>query len=128
MNEDVKKRWITRLRSGQDEQATSYLRTDEGMCCLGVLTEIAVEDGVIDPPEAECGIFYYSGYEKHTLPGPVARWGGLTHDNPTVTAVVTQRNGIVLDRPEEVTVPIAELNDLHGYTFPMLADVIESQL
>ena len=116
MNEDIKVRWTARLRSGQDEQTKSVLRNlDDGKCCLGVLCEIAVEDGVIEAPywaEHRDGYAYGSGDEADavaTLPRSVWEWAGLPDANPDAP-----RTGVTL----------AALND-KGFTFAQLADLID---
>ncbi len=36
-----RRKWVEALRSGKYRQAKSRLRTDKGMCCLGVLAAVA---------------------------------------------------------------------------------------
>jgi hypothetical protein len=40
MNPEVKQKWIAALRSGKYKQGTSWLRTNKGYCCLGVLSDL----------------------------------------------------------------------------------------
>ena len=48
MKQEIKQQWATALRSGKYAQGQAYLRNDrDEMCCLGVLSELAVEAGVI---------------------------------------------------------------------------------
>lgn len=54
MKEDIAKRWIAALRSGKYKQTVEQLQKsthgyeteDCGFCCLGVLCDLAVDDGV----------------------------------------------------------------------------------
>ena len=46
MKRDVAKKWVAKLRSGEYEQGKGYLNDDGKMCCLGVLCEVAIEDGL----------------------------------------------------------------------------------
>lgn len=46
MNQDIKKRWVEALRSGKYQQGRGQLRADGRWCCLGVLGDIAVADGL----------------------------------------------------------------------------------
>jgi hypothetical protein len=39
--EERRAHWVTKLRSGEYEQITGFLRTENGNCCLGVLCDIA---------------------------------------------------------------------------------------
>jgi hypothetical protein len=82
MEAEIKALWIERLRSGQIQQGKNLLRDiDDRMCCLGVLCEIAVERGVIPPPEllrtARHSRFRYSGQHDTFLPRPVKEWAQL---------------------------------------------------
>ena len=40
LTKELKKRWVDALRSGKYTQANTYLKSDKGLCCLGVLCEI----------------------------------------------------------------------------------------
>lgn len=40
MNQELKTRWISALRSGEYEQGQGYLCKDRKYCCLGVLADI----------------------------------------------------------------------------------------
>lgn len=46
MKERVKDLWVEALLSGDYDQGRGYLRSDKGFCCLGVLCDLAVEEGV----------------------------------------------------------------------------------
>lgn len=48
VNTDLIIDWVAALRSGEYRQSTGRLRTPEGWCCLGVLTDIAIKKGLID--------------------------------------------------------------------------------
>lgn len=121
MNQEIKERWVTALRSGDYEQGTARLNTnDEKFCCLGVLCELAVADGVIQkfdkPDEIEQMTLIYYGdpegeMENAVLPPQVVEWAGLTEANPEPYAGRT----------------VASLNDA-GYEFPFLAELIKDKL
>lgn len=41
--------WVSRLRSGKYQQGKGCLRNENNkFCCLGVLSELAVEDGILE--------------------------------------------------------------------------------
>lgn len=130
MNTDVKAKWIEALRSGEFDQVDGYLNKDDsGFCCLGVLCELAVEDGVVQKrqvPTSSTGVMEYfdpendeEDYEAYNLPSKVMDWAGLTSENPEVTYthddVKTQYS-------------LAELNDGVRLSFEQIADQIEEKL
>lgn len=126
MNARVKELWTKALRSGKYPQDRGYLRTKQGYCCLGVLCDLAVIEGVIpqpqdtDPDDNEMGWYYYgTSALDDVLPQEVAEWAGLKNpgypeDNPLVTV-------------NDSVTSLAELND-DGYTFARIADIIEENL
>lgn len=148
MNPEIKALWIDALRSGDYTQARGTLReTDRegntvGYCCLGVLTELAVEAGVAtrkgraDGSPNTC-TYYHSANnpeewgENSGLLRSVREWAGMEDSSGTLTEEVvatrTYHNGY-----EEVSVDdsynsLIGLNDSAGYTFAQIADVIEAQ-
>ena len=49
MDEELKSRWISALRSGTYKQGTSFLRKKNGKyCCLGVLANLCEEEWHLD--------------------------------------------------------------------------------
>lgn len=77
MNLEVKEKWIAALRSGDYQRGEGFLRRDESYCCLGVLCDLAVKDGVILEPKLGVDKFtyYYAGIYTH-LPQAVIAWAG----------------------------------------------------
>ena len=73
---EIIKSWITALRSGKYKQGIGKLKakgvdgTELCHCCLGVLCELAVEQGIIGPStqRAENSYYYYFGHNWSTLP------------------------------------------------------------
>lgn len=138
MNQDIKKRWVDALRSGEYEQAKNYLSTPDGYCCLGVLCEIAVEDGVVFKDDET----YFSKEEPQNdfsaeeLPRAVIEWAGLEDENHAenpLSDVKYARNAndvsIHLPRPAgRENAHLSELNDDMGFDFKMIADVVERTL
>ena len=48
MKQEIAEKWVERLRSGKITQCTSVLgRVTGARCCLGVLSDLAVEEGII---------------------------------------------------------------------------------
>lgn len=142
MNLDVKKRWIEALRSGDYKQTEGTLnRNDETFCCLGVLCELAVEDGVVTkkyddmPAGIKDGVVGYrltevdftqdEMFRKYTeydlLPRSVMAWAGLEAQNPDVEYHDPSSDY------SQVTC-ISSLNDEFHMNFEQIANVIEEQL
>lgn len=109
MDQAIKERWVTALRSGEYEQGKGYLRLSDGKgkdhyCCLGVLSELAARDGVIAPAtvrsflgteqamtgevvQMHYGVNPDTGAECETTLPPVVRdWAGLERLDPYVDA------------------------------------------
>lgn len=112
MNSDIKARWIAALRSGEYRQGTRKLHQGDLFCCLGVLCDIAVKDGVIDPPTRVFDMDDIFEYEHSTdvLPDKVVEWAWLPSGNPTP--------------PGDERMSLAMMNDT-GSSFTEIADFIE---
>jgi hypothetical protein len=116
MKEDIKARWLTALRDPAARQVAGRLGTVDGRrCCLGVLCDIAVEDGVIDPPgivprpETAPNVLTYAG-NTSVLPPEVVAWAELENESPMVEGEA-----------------LATMND-DGVRFPAIAAEIERVL
>lgn len=138
MNPEIKGRWLEALRSGDYPQTRRRLADDNGYCCLGVLCEIAVEDGIVTKGTAggslDDGIVYTSAtdsadYEFSVLPVAVFEWAGMTEPNPrmdlTLEDIPEHARDIALEGPRY---SLADLNDNLRMDFSEIADVIEKQL
>lgn len=113
MNEEIKTRWIEALRSGEYEQGHGNLKNDGKFCCLGVLCELAVQDGVIERKDYEGEPSIYAEMDA-VLPTRVRRWAGLFDSNPDV----------LWDGRIDT---IAHVNDCE-VSFETIATIIETQL
>jgi hypothetical protein len=128
MNKEIKERWTEALRSGEYSQTKNTLADGDGFCCLGVLCEIAAEDGVV----------YRADYSYHStespgdwsseeLPHAVIDWAGLDGEfaeNPLTD--VSYPGG---HRPNgRENAHFSELNDDMGWNFKEIADVIDRAL
>ncbi len=144
MNPDIKARWVAALRDPEAKQAKGTLnrvqpptdpeainpdRLTVGQCCLGVLAEIAVAEGITtsevdERPDGERTTKYADPYTDRegekvsdtasgVLPRIVRDWAGLPDTNPSVN-----HNG---------RHTLAALND-DGFSFAEIADLIDAQL
>jgi len=110
MKPGIKTKWVAALRSGEYKQGTrQLLRGDGSFCCLGVLTDLAVKDGVGDWDHD-----YYP--EASFLPQRVVKWAGLDTRSPCVAPSWGTREALW------------SLNDSSEHGFEELADLIEEQL
>lgn len=136
MNPVIKAKWVAALRSGNFQQGTAGGlrmivdgRTEH--CCLGVLCELAKEDGVVTAKKSggsgSVTLFYdptdpddvgSSGY----LPEVVVRWAGLPNRDPAVLWHDTDGRG---DRWYRT---LASINDSGEVPFPQIADLIKAAL
>ena len=113
MNPELKSRWTARLRSGEYLQGKGALRKrgeeQDFFCCLGVLCEIAVEDGKAHlSKQPEVGGWNYNYNEEGgLLPIELHTWSGICLD----------------DRQE-----LMDMNDSRGKAFPEIADWIDENL
>lgn len=135
MDKKIKKEWIRRLKSGYYKQVGGGLcKIDTegktvGYCCLGVLTAMAVEAGVVqwDPKAEEYGWRGVRKNENERGDGPnlfecsltpiqVAEWSGLRRRNPNVG-----------ESEDGVPQTLASLNDA-GRSFKEIAKIIKEKL
>lgn len=121
MKTEYKDKWVKALRSGEYKQADGALSPDgDSFCCLGVLCEVLIKDGVaIDKTMGENsdeGYRYSFGdtFDWETLPEGVADFVGLSEVNPRVVR-------------DDITRDLATIND-SGTPFDEIADLIEAQL
>lgn len=126
---EVAKKWVEALRSGdylQTQDALQHTKdTDEnpaGFCCLGVLCDVAVKEGLdIKVVPLNGGQVLYGSDEDARLgelPRSVMEWAGLTSSDPIVE--VPNLNGD--DRVDNES--LSALNDTYYFTFDQIADVI----
>ena len=109
MNAEVKEKWLTALESGEYTQGQNMLHDaiNKEFCCLGVLCDIAVKEGIIFPPKFEDGAYLYEG-SQGLLPWTVAGWADIPFTDGRMKGD---------DRALSV------MND-SGYTFAEIAEVI----
>lgn len=146
MKTEIKERWIQKLESGQYDQTEGELRNGLGFCCLGILCEVAVEDGIItraedygyNAPSRNDGEEYV---ENSVLPRVVAEWAGfgdgIHGNNPVVPFPENPEDSCdSCDccedeeeyEPEIMDTELSELNDSHKLTFPQIAALIKENL
>jgi len=134
MRKTVKKKWLEALRSGEYKQGKRTLRRREpngewSFCCLGVLCDLAVKEGVIDEPILAGNRTEYGSWQTYpndwgstgSLPGKVVDWA--------FTKKEVQREGRVeLSDPRPDGIHLSHWNDQRGKNFNEIADLIEVHL
>ena len=111
MKKEIAEKWADALRSGDYKQRQGALvnlpRTRH--CCLGVLCEVAIENGVeIDTCESIPGF----DDERAYLPRRVQKWAGIR-----------DRAGLFPRGDHRIS--LMAMND-DGYSFSRIADAIET--
>lgn len=139
-NTEVIQKWVTALESGDYQQTKGKLHREEsnginkpGYCCLGVLCEIAVQEGIVSVIETRDGYDFYgadgrTGHEDD-LPIEVQTWAGLNDPSPEVEYEMTPDEFDSADMSEGFDSPVrtdslAELNDEFEYDFKRIAGII----
>ena len=113
MNPEVKTELVKRLRDPNRKQGKYKLERETGeQCCLGVLCEIAVEEGIVSKSLSDDGYVYYgegeNGWGHLALPPVLVKeWAGLNSHE---------------------TRALSEMNDIQGKTFSEIADYVEDNL
>lgn len=139
MNPEVKAEWVAALRSGEYMQTKGHLKDSNGMCCLGVLCDIAAKHEPGWKWEAEAfpdtngdDCYEFTSFKddhpytsNSVLPWPVKRWADLRDENPRIAQLLDDTGDAV---------SIASLNDgnkgigVEHHTFAQIADIIEKYL
>jgi hypothetical protein len=122
-------KWLKRLKSGKDKQGRFFLNKvspsgESSYCCLGILCEVAMENGLVIAKKPDVGfdhninneyvkidIFQYNG-DGDLQPREVSHWLGLGNI----------RNVLVTHEGEQAL--ISRLNDINQLTFSEIADLL----
>jgi len=80
MNKELKKKWVSELRSGKYKQGKGLLRSGDKHCCLGVFCEIAAAAGVGKWIQLVDRLYFNDGKDDglSLLPSGVMDFGGIT--------------------------------------------------
>lgn len=132
MNPAIRARWVAALRSGKYPQGHEYLRDKTGgLCCLGVLCELAVTDGVIPAPEKVGDEWLYVNEADDDLPDigtdlpdAVRRWAGLARANPAPPAAP---GGLSLAELNDGSDESDDDDSREPWTFAQIAALIEGR-
>ena len=115
MKPEIKAQWIEALRSGEYKQTKGELRTPNGYCCLGVLTDLYLKKHNDEWEYNErCNQYLYLDC-RFGLPEEVMVWADLYESDPYVYTDDTDHT-------------LAHYNDNKDYSFEQIADLIEENL
>lgn len=106
--EQVIKRWVKALRSGEYEQTQGELKDNYGFCCLGVLCDLAAKDGGAQWEHHGTGLFTYKD-EEFALPKDISKF-------------IFGPNKTKLRRK------LIDMNDSGDHDFKSIANKIEKEL
>lgn len=120
-NKPVIEKWVEALESGNYSQGSGYLSKKNAFgkqvyCCLGVLCDLAVKEGVIPEPSQhpdDASVRIYNLWSA-SLPPEVRDWAGMSDGNPYVD----------LPDPDLPSASLAFLNDTSRYDFNSIAALI----
>lgn len=107
MKKPIMKQWVMALRSGEVKQTDGFLENEQGNCCLGVLCNLALVNGVCDYDYSSFGLF---DDNSGRLPDSVKEWSGMDNESGFITS---------LNRS------LLEFNDINRLNFREIADIIE---
>lgn len=111
MRQEVAKLWVDALRSGKYKQGKHVLRTRENsFCCLGVLCEVAINNGCSIKVYNNNFYYLYNGVNG-ILPDKVMKWAEMNSSTGKY-------------RPNQNENNLTDLND-SGKSFEEIANVIE---
>lgn len=139
-NPENLKAWCEKLRSGDIPQATLALKTEKGMCCLGVACDISGLGTWGDRPNS-MGWFDFEGATKY-LPDNVMDHLGLKAakgiNDPLILLTNAQYAGLSQSEkanlefyhqakagPDQHYANITRTNDVFNWSFEEIADGLE---
>jgi hypothetical protein len=122
MDQKIKKLWVKALQSGEFKQGRGHLEKDGCYCALGVLSVLALLEGICTYEEVR-GVGTFDKRE-FKLSYNVMKWANIAQDNERY--LIPAEHGVIVSiKGEETT--IMELND-KGLSFKKLASIIERHL
>lgn len=133
---EVAEKWVKALRSGEYKQTQGSLQHTkevhegpEGFCCLGVLCDVAVKEGLDIPvtPLDNGQVRYGNAGDARvgSLPNAVMEWAGLTATDPYLTVPNPKHDPNYEYSSEMMDQSLSTLNDTFNYTLEKIADIIE---
>jgi hypothetical protein len=117
LNTEIAEKWVTALESGEYTQGIGVLQQNGKYCCLGVLCELAVKEGIIQPPTPDMDDTYQYGshqtWSSETLPDEVIDWAQM----------ISNEGLISLNYDDKSYSSLVDMND-SGVSFKQIAEKI----
>lgn len=128
-----RKLWVKALRSGEYEQTRSWLRDDDGFCCLGVACDVYRQvTGNGEWVAKLCGTddrhpltfdLGEDGADASVLPWEVQEWFGLTESRGQL---VSGGQSFGDEGNHSIAHTLTDANDDGGLSFDEIADLIDN--
>jgi hypothetical protein len=118
---EIKTRWRAALESEKYPQCTDKLKSSEGFCCLGVLGDLAVEDGVASWNGDILVVKNSSQSERNNFPESLLKWAFEVKPN---THCTVSNFPYFTNSKVRKTNCLTYAND-SGTTFPEISKLIE---
>ena len=128
MNPEIRAKWASKLRSGEFRQGVEYLAYDDPSdgvrkyCCMGVLCELAAEEGVVTGEVIENTVYYGADGDNRVLPEEVINWAELSDSNPDLRPYKPSDKWY---RGQQYQMSCADANDGERLSFSEIADLID---
>lgn len=111
MKKKIMQEWVALLRSGEFEQCQMKLEKDGKYCCLGVLCQLAIVEGICEVDNTDGKVVYYGEDMSYgCLPSSVMKWAGMK----SVLGELEGKDALY------------RLNDIQKKSFVEIADYIET--
>lgn len=110
MKKEIADKWVAALRSGEYVQGKDHLSINDAYCCLGVLCELAIKDGIRINKEMLNGVMSYNNF-VNVPPYQVREWAEINYINNSSFPESFDR--------------LTTMNDVENKTFAEIADYIE---
>jgi hypothetical protein len=125
MNQEVKAKWLTALRSGEYKQTQYSLKDNQGFCCLGVLCDVYSKEFPEFKWEFDAKLGRYRFDREYTsLPSEVGAWAGILANHGDAPVILSDEEADIRSRNSN----LMDLNDDLSFDFNQIADIIEAQL
>lgn len=119
MKQDVAEAWVKDLRTTGAQQATNFLFTGVGYCCLGRL--VVVLGKTFTKIDDETDTYVVAGSdETAVLTAELLEMSGIRTTNGTMQIPIRKCD----DGSTTVIIELTDAND-SGLTYPQIADIIE---
>lgn len=137
MNRVIKQQWLEALLSEEYQQGQCELRNaDDEYCCLGVLLDLAIKEGVVEDWQFDDEGSYTVDPGRELvwniyLPQVVVDWAGLPNGDPNVTNEdVAKRipNETAIDFEAVTNDRLSAWNDSTAVGFKGIAALIDANL